>query len=126
GPVGGVLVVGHAAAGPGPGLDEHPVPGPGQLLDPGRHHRHAVLVRLDLLRYADDHLEGLAVGCGRMRAGIVRVRPRANQGEVPVGVRPEMPPPGFPRAVWFAAASVSPARAGASVSAAARPGAFAV
>ena len=81
GAVGGVLLVGDAAAGPGAALDEHLVPGPGQFLDAGRHHRHAVLVRLDLLRNADDH-RYLVEGQLEVGASIVGREGRENQGEV--------------------------------------------
>ena len=43
-PLRGVVLVGDAAALPGPGLDQHRVAGPRQLLDADRDHGHAVFV----------------------------------------------------------------------------------
>src|SRR3990170_3636149 len=56
GPVLEVVVVGQPRADSRHGLDQHAVPGPGQLLDPHRQQSHAILVAFDLLRHSDDHL----------------------------------------------------------------------
>ncbi len=52
---GGVVRVGKPAPQPGARLHVHGVPGRYQRLRAGGHERDAVLVRLDFLRYADDH-----------------------------------------------------------------------
>src|SRR5262245_45693686 len=57
------------------------MPGPRQLLNAGGDHGDAVLVRLDLLRNADDH-RSLGNWAVEREAGIVGTGWRGNQGEV--------------------------------------------
>ena len=69
-PRGDVHVVRKAAAKPRATFDAHPVSGRDERRRAGRHEGHAVLVRLYLLRYANDHLHSLQGGySGRFRCG---------------------------------------------------------